>query len=388
VLVYEPRVEGHHPAWLRFITEDLLSGGFELTLAVDGRPASRQVLEDSLGELLTRVKLLNVFEADGNPRGGNSIRSVALCLEETEASRAFLGEFDEIASWMFRRAALGLWPPAVLRGRVGGITSSALHRGAVVVAKPVAEAEGFQRMLARGWLNPLLFLDEALLRARRSEHPGPAVLPPQPCPPPYRGELTDARRQLACRATAGCSCSTVAVIAAKDCISRPGLQASANHPAFLLCVGRQNPDPKTAGGSPSSPVSSGRPHQPVRFERRGSLSFVASDVVLLPYINHFGISGVLSQAVAAWKPGSLPTSNSSVARRVSTVWDCSSWQRDALRDRIVEATRFSPDQQRGHALAADAYAQRHSRAAYRAALLQAMTGDTATTGNPAREKSG
>ena len=35
LLLYEPRVEGHHPGWLRFITEDLLSAGYPLTLAVD-----------------------------------------------------------------------------------------------------------------------------------------------------------------------------------------------------------------------------------------------------------------------------------------------------------------------------------------------------------------
>ena len=32
LLIYEPRIEGHHLSWLRFITEDFLSAGLRLTL--------------------------------------------------------------------------------------------------------------------------------------------------------------------------------------------------------------------------------------------------------------------------------------------------------------------------------------------------------------------
>jgi hypothetical protein len=49
LLVVEPRVEGHHPGWLKFITEDLLSAGYELSLAVDLRPQSRPIIEEHLG---------------------------------------------------------------------------------------------------------------------------------------------------------------------------------------------------------------------------------------------------------------------------------------------------------------------------------------------------
>lgn len=395
VLLYEPRVEGHHPAWLRFITEDLLSGGFELTLAVDGRPTARQVLEDSLGELLTRVKLLNALEADGSRRGGSSIRSVALCLEQGGASRAFLGEFDEIASWMFRRAALGLLPPAALRARVGGI----YHRPRFMAApwwspNGWLKQRGLQHLLAGGWLNPVLFLDEALRRACRSEHPNaPLFYLPNPCPPPYAGEPTDAQRQL------GVPRDRRVFLFYGGGYRRKGLHLAveaflglpANHPAFLLCVGRQNPDPKTAGGI-AELAGQQRALLINRYVSTAeeALSFVASDVVLLPYINHFGISAVLTQAAAARKP--VIASDEQLLGRETREHGLGllfpSGNVTALRDRIVEVARFTPDQQRHYELAADAYAQRHSRTAYRAALLQAMAGDTATAGNAASEHTG
>ena len=49
LLLYEPRVEGHHPGWLRFIVEDLLSAGWRLTLAVDLRAENARQVRERLG---------------------------------------------------------------------------------------------------------------------------------------------------------------------------------------------------------------------------------------------------------------------------------------------------------------------------------------------------
>ena len=48
LLLYEPRTEGHHLGWLRFITEDLLSADVRLSLAVDLRPEAKGKIEDHL----------------------------------------------------------------------------------------------------------------------------------------------------------------------------------------------------------------------------------------------------------------------------------------------------------------------------------------------------
>src|SRR5438477_11387788 len=65
LLLYEPRTEGHHVSWLRFITEDLLSAGVQLTLAVDQRPEHESKIRDHLGDLLSQVSLINARDAAG-----------------------------------------------------------------------------------------------------------------------------------------------------------------------------------------------------------------------------------------------------------------------------------------------------------------------------------
>jgi glycosyltransferase involved in cell wall biosynthesis len=148
-------------------------------------------------------------------------------------------------------------------------------------------------------------------------------------------------------------------------------------------VGRQNPDPKTAAGIEEL-VRQGRALVINRYvsSAEEALSFVAGDVVLLPYLNHFGISAVLTQAVGARKP--VIASDEQLLGRETREHGLGllfpSGDVTALRERIVEATNFSLEQQREYGLAAAAYAQRHSRAAYRAALLEAMGAPTAARG--------
>jgi hypothetical protein len=80
LLVVEPRVEGHHPGWLRFITEDLLSAGYALTLAVDLRPRSLPIIEEHLGDLIKRVDLLPIVGENGRPLNGSTTASIETAL--------------------------------------------------------------------------------------------------------------------------------------------------------------------------------------------------------------------------------------------------------------------------------------------------------------------
>lgn len=379
VLVYEPRIEGHHPTWLRFIAEDLLSGGFTLTLAVDGRPAAQQVLQDSLGALLNRVTLLRAVEDDGRRLGGDAVHSVAWCLAKSGARRVFLGEFDEIASRMFRRAAVGLRPPAALQGRVGGI----YHRPRFMAApwwspNRWLKQVGFRRLVRGGWLNPLVFLDEALQRERRAEFPdAPFFYLPNPCPAPYPGERGEARRRL------GIPEERTVFLFYGGGYRRKGLHLAVEaflglpreHRAFLLVAGKQNPDSRTAAGIEEL-VRQQRALLLNRYvsSAEEALSFVASEVVLLPYIHHFGISAVLTQAVAAEKP--VIASDEQLLGRETREHALGllfpSGDVAALQACIAEATDLPAARREAFRAAAAAYARRHSRAAYRAALLAAM----------------
>src|SRR5438045_1423593 len=104
VLIYEPRIEGHHLGWLRFIAEDLFNAGYKLTLAVDTRPDSLTRIRGHMGDLLDKVKVVSAFP-------GNSThidaKVIAKCFRESGANSVFLNSFDEVASSVLRDAALG-----------------------------------------------------------------------------------------------------------------------------------------------------------------------------------------------------------------------------------------------------------------------------------------
>ena len=42
ILVFEPRVEGHHLGYLKVICEELLAAGYRLTVAIDTAPRFRR----------------------------------------------------------------------------------------------------------------------------------------------------------------------------------------------------------------------------------------------------------------------------------------------------------------------------------------------------------
>lgn len=379
LLLYEPQVEGHHPGWLRFLTEDLLSAGYQLTLAVDLRPQAKAVLADSLGDLLARVKLLAAVEPDGRRRGGSRLRSVQLCLAESGAPRVFLCEFDQLASTLFRQAAVGCLPPAGLRGRMGGI----YHRPRFMAASPWSpnrwlKQAGFRRLLGRGWLRPLLLLDPYLVRERRADFPSaPIYFLPNPCPTGYDADASEARRQL------GVPPGRRVFLFYGGGYRRKGLHVavaamrlvSASEPVFLLCVGRQNPQGETAHVLEEL-TRQGRALLIDRYVSAAEerLAFAAADVVLLPYLNHFGISAVLSQAAAARKP--VIASDEQLLGRLTRDYRLGllfpSGDAAALADRIREAAGLSAERAAEFIAAAGAYAGRNSRAAYRAALLQAL----------------
>ncbi len=121
LLLYEPRTEGHHLGWLRFIVEDLLSANFRLVIAADLRSGSRERVEENLTGLLNDVKLLSAYDESGRRHLDGKARSVAHCLQISGAENVFLCALDEIASDCWRKATFGLRPPPELRGRMGGI---------------------------------------------------------------------------------------------------------------------------------------------------------------------------------------------------------------------------------------------------------------------------
>ena len=380
LLVYEPRVEGHHPGWLRFITEDLLSANCDLTLALDLRPTSRKIIEDSLQGILADVRLVPAVDGNGRHRGGSTLRSLSLCLAESKAPRAFLCELDELASALFRRAALGWLPPSELKGRFGGI----YHRPRFM-AKPRRSLNnwlkqvGFHRLLVAGWLNPLIFLDQYLARERQADYPGaPLCFLPNPCPEGYLSDSLEARRAL------GIAPDRRVFLFYGGGYRRKGLhlavEAALNITGqvkpFLLCAGRLNPEPAVARGLETL-TARGDALLLNRYISTGEERhcFAACDFVLLPYIQLFGISAVLAQAVAARKPV-IASDEQLLGRqvrdnRLGLLFRSN--DAGALARSMREAVGLAVDQLKEYRAAAADYASRHSRAAYRRALLTSLS---------------
>jgi glycosyltransferase involved in cell wall biosynthesis len=102
--------------------------------------------------------------------------------------------------------------------------------------------------------------------------------------------------------------------------------------------------------------------------------FAASDVVLLPYLNHFGTSGVLSRAMAAGKP--VIVSDEQLLGRLTREQGLGllfpSGDAGMLCKKIQQAVAFAPDAAANFSAAARTYVARYSRAAYRRTLLESL----------------
>ena len=306
ILLYEPRIEGHHLVWLKFITEDLLSAGWPLALALDTRPASYERVQKRLGPLLEQVRVLPVYEESGQKIGGDGVASVANCFERSVAQQVFLNTFDEIASPLLRRAALGGMPPTSLRGKMGGIYIRprflASHGFSL---NEWLKDRGFARLMREGWLKPLLFLDPWINETYHARFPQTQTFAlPDPSPDNFQAEQEPARQHF------GIPPNRKVFLFYGGAYRRKGLhlaveaflQLPKESNAFLLCAGQQ-PDDSDVKAGLETLVREGRARVISRyiFEEEEKQLFAACDVVLLPYIKHFGNSAVLSRAAGAGK---------------------------------------------------------------------------------------
>jgi glycosyltransferase involved in cell wall biosynthesis len=379
LLLYEPRTEGHHLGWLRFIADDLLSANFRLSIAADLRPGSLERVEQNLAGLLGEVKLLSTYDDNGRRHLDGKARSVAHCLKASGADNIFLCALDEIASHCWRGATFGLRPPAELRGRMGGI----YHRPRFLAAPKwsldrAMKFPGFQRLLREGWWRQILFVDEFLAAELQTAHPSsPIFFLPDPCPPGYDDDAATARKQLRIPADRrvflfyGTGARRKGLQVAVEAM----LQLPPESSAFLHCAGQQNPSGKTAAGL-AQLVRQNRARLIDRFVsvEEEKLCFAASDAVLLPYLNHFGTSGVLSRAMSAGKP--VIVSDEQLLGRLTREHQLGlvfpSGNVSALAQSLRKLTQLSDTDANQFTAAAQRYAKTYSRAAFRAALLRSL----------------
>jgi hypothetical protein len=303
ILIYEPRVEGHHVTNLQFVAADLLGTGHQLTLALDPAPAAQARLRAGLGDILERVRVL--------PTSGKSdaekINFLARALAESGADSVFLTNLDELSSTLLRRAALGIMPPENLRGRLGGSYSRPrflTRRGGS--PNQWLKSAGFIRLLRQGWFNRLFFPDPYFAAALAPKFPSVHIAHiPTPVPENFATDSALARRELRIAA------DKKVFLFYGGGYRRKGLHLAiaalqklpTNSPAFLLCAG-EPPDDAHVRAELAALATQGRALVLARYVTHAEEQqvFAAADFVLLPYLAHFGTSGVQSLAAGAGKP--------------------------------------------------------------------------------------
>jgi glycosyltransferase involved in cell wall biosynthesis len=270
-------------------------------------------------------------------------------------------------------------PPAALHGRIWGIyLRPRFLAGRGFSFNNWIKYFGFVRLMDGGWFRQMLFLDPWIQKTCQSRFPQtPAFCLPDPCPDDFSGDQLKARSHFQIPE------GRTVLLFYGAAYRRKGLHLAveallglpSSTPAFLLCAGQQMDDPRTRRGL-ATLVAQGRARVISRyiFEEEEKLLFAASDIVLLPYIKHFGNSAVLSRAAGAGKMviasdeelvgrlvrehglGLLFPSGDAVAFRQSIL--------RAINARLAELAQWKA--------AACRYAGLSSRAEFRRVLLQAF----------------
>lgn len=320
LLIFEPRTEGHHLSWLRYISEDFLSAGHRLTLAIAWNDRSKPLYEEQLGDLLHQAAVIPIHDEANRLKGGTKTAALGACLVESRADQAFVNNLDDIASSMFRRAAMGIMPPRPLKGRLSGIYFR--PRFLANAAWPpgnLLKLTGFRRLVRQGWFHRICLLDEFLHEKHKHSFPqaGLTFLPDT-----WSG--TFSTDQATARDRLSIDAGKLVLLHYGIGTRRKGLHLviralrEKEVPAHwhLLCAGKIETDKEILDGLRGL-AEKGAATVLDRYVSKAeeALCFAAADIVLLPYVRHFGSSGVLALAAAAGKMV-VASDEGLVARRV------------------------------------------------------------------------
>lgn len=379
ILIFETRVEGHHLSWLRYVTEDLLTAGFKLTLAVDWRPEAKELIQANLSNLMNKASIISIFNKAGKLRRGSKLKAIAECFYESGAQEVFINNLDDIASHCLRCASIGIYPPKPLQGRLSGV-----YFRPRFLANPtwppgnIIKAAGFRRLCRQRWFKNIFLMDEYLFAAAKGRYAGTKF---HFLPDPWDGDFShsqeDARKAL------GIPQDRFVMLGYGIGDRRKGLhltvrammESSLASRLFLLCAGKISKDRELLKGL-SKLEKRGMAKFLDRYvsDSENSLCFCASNVVLFTYIRHFGSSGVLSLSTAAGKMV-IASDEGLVGQRVrehNLGWLFPSGNAYELKKCMDNAALLSKSERNKFQQAAFHYANSCSREAFRKALLSAF----------------
>jgi glycosyltransferase involved in cell wall biosynthesis len=296
ILIYEPAVAGHHLTLLRYVLEDLTGAGIPVCAALSPRSEDQERIRAKLGAIYDSVQICSASAT-------RPLQRAAELVAKTGASQVLFPNLDEFASVMLRRAALGLMPPAMLRGKISGIyVRPRCLLGFKTAPKEWTKALGFSRMLKAGWFHRIFLQDEWLVTRAPQYFRDRFAHVPEPFSGTFPSSLASARLRL------GVPSDRLVLLHYGVASRRKGLhltlrallQLPPDRRPFLLCAGPQSDDAELNSGL-GQLVSEG---DAVVFDRfildaEEADLFSASDVILLTYQGHFGISAIQVRAAAA-----------------------------------------------------------------------------------------
>lgn len=306
ILIFEPRTQGHHLSWLCNISRIFLKAGFKVSLATDYRGKSKKKIQEHLPEIIDKVSIFSTFEKNGKWYKGSKIKCLSACFHKSRAQEVFMNNLDEIMSHCLRLSAAGINMPENLKGRLSGVYfRPRFVQNPLFPPGNMIKSYGFKRLCRQNLFKNIFFMDEYLLEILKKQYPEQLF---HFLPDPWQGDFSHDKQKS--RKSLGLPDNKLVFLFFGIGDKRKGLHLLVNSmlslpdtsQAFLLCAGHVPDDSNVINGLEKLKAR-GMAEVMDRYvsEHEKELCFCASDFVLLPYINHFGSSGVLSLASAAGK---------------------------------------------------------------------------------------
>jgi glycosyltransferase involved in cell wall biosynthesis len=376
ILIFEPRIKGHHLKWLRYITEDFIAAGFKLTLGVDWRPESRKLIYNELSNLMEKITILSIYNEAGKLRKGSKLKALADCFSESGAQEVFVNNLDDIVSYCLRRASVGIFPPKILQGRVSGVYFR--PRFLLNPVWPIGnliKTIGFTRLLKKRWFKNIYLMDEYLFSSIQDQSKDQSF---HFLPDPWSGDFSQPKDRA--RKILNIPLDKFVFLnygigdkrKGLHLVIRAMLEASDESKLFLLCAGQISENSYIRNGlGKLEALGSAKVMNRYVSDVEEALCFCAADVVLLPYINHFGSSGILSLAAGAGKMV-VASDDELVGKRVlkhKLGLLFSSGNTKELRKSMIQAMSLSQSERDQFQNSASEYAMSCNREAFRQALL-------------------
>lgn len=279
--------------------------GYDISLATDDRSdMHKHMFPDNRG-LLNHVSFVSPYTTRGSWLGGSKIKAAAHCLDKISADEVFFPSLDDIASKCFRRAASGVMPPPNLKGKISGVyirprpldrTQSGLNNA--------IKRHGFERLDVSGWFKHIFLLDEYLIKLIGLDAKKFHFLPD-----PW-GEGCEYTKEQA-RDKLGLPRHQCIFLFFGTASRRKGLsllldafeKLPGQRDSFLLAAGKISDSHHEVSRMDNMAMNhTAKVYNRYVTEEEKNLCFYASDFIILPYISHYGSSGILAQASACLTP--------------------------------------------------------------------------------------